>query len=338
MKLNKNLLDLTLDDLHISKKMDGYKVEINPNSTVASLVYEHLNSKPGLIRHIRSAPISKELEDSYSKVLHKIVSKGAPFEIFITAFSPKVTNPATSNNYLHPDMGDLLTLIHLHSVAKEIREVYDYGFRFIVGLRGNLYKDFFNWSKSELDIFSSRIEKLRIAAENITGARNAVRFVDMTDLIEQEGKTFKDKWEEEICFVTKEYKNKNEFYSRKINSWIRDFKKSIDIKQFPNPISLEEHLLKYAIYFRALKNIQFSGGENDLGICNSFPNVLKANVRGLDNKITFQLNPFFRFQSYQRLLILKKDNSWETIKWDDMTNFEPVYINDFKTPFYFIEK
>lgn len=342
MIINKFLSELTLNDLNLTHLVENYQVKINPDSTVGSIIYEHLNSKPGFIKHKRSLDNKKELSELYSKAIHKTVSKGAPLEIFISAFSPKITNPDITNGYIYPDMSDLLTLIHLHSVAKGIREVYDYGFRFIIGYRGNVYKEFFNWNDEEVKACYEHLLSLTKVAEKIVGVRNVIRFVDTVELIEEEGDDFQQRLEEEIRKVETKFNEGDAFYVRKINAWINDFKHAIDASRFKNEEEMNAFLFSYGVRFRALKNIEYTGGKHDLGICNSFPNILLATIRGLDEKISFQLNPFFRFHSHQRLIALKKDGTWETMKWMDMQEseiiFEPVYYENLDYPFYFIER
>lgn len=341
MHTNKEVTDLTIDDLHIAHELINYDVAIDLDATVGSIIYEHLNSKPGFIKHKRSLDKNKELKEIYSKALHKTVSKGAPMEIFISTFSPKVTNPSITNGYIYPDMADLLTLIHLHYVAKGIREVYDYGFRFIIGYRGHVYQDFFNWSKEDVQKCYKNLHRLRDVAEKIVGVRNVIRFVETDELIEQEGAYFKDRWEKETQHVQKKYEEKDPFYIRKIDAWVNDFKYALNPTNFQTKEELHTHLFTHAIHYRALKNIEYTGGEHNLGICNSFPNILLATIRGLDEKMSIQLNPFFRFHSHQRLISLSKEGMWKTLKWSDMeesdSTYEPVYFEDFDYPFYFKE-
>lgn len=343
-KLKKNiyLSDFSFDDLHIRNEIHQYKVDIDPNATVASVILAHLNSKPGFIQHRRAGDKSTALQEMYSRAIHQVVAKGAPLELYISAFSPKITNPTVTNGYIYPDMADLLTLIHLHLVAKGIREVYDYGFRFIIGYRGHTYQEFFGWSDEEVEECYNHLHFLKDAAEDITGVRNVIRFVDNRDLIETEGAEFQTRLQNETESVKLEYANQNEVTCTKVNAWIKDFAQSIDPARFASKEAMDTFLLENSIYFRALKNIEFKGGKHNMGICNSFPNILLATIRGLDQKMSIQISPFFRFHSHQRLLALRKNQQWETMKWSDMqhteTVFEPVYLQEFDYPFYFVEK
>jgi hypothetical protein len=342
MLINKNLSEATLEDLKIAHELEKYKVEVHPDSTVGTLIYQHLNSKPGFIKHKRSSDKKMQAEELYLEAIHKVVSKGAPLEIFISTFSPKVTNPNITNGHVYPDMADLLTLIHLHSVAKGIREIYDYGFRFIIGYRGHIYKEFFNWKEKDVDKSYQQLLKLTKIAEKIVGIRNVVQLVDTKDLIEAEGEDYQIRLELEKERIKNEYKIGVPLVVRKIDAWINDFKHVIDINQFSSTRELDSFLHKHAIHFRAMKNIEYKGGKHDLGICNSFPNILLATIRGLDEKISIQISPFFHLHSHQRLIALTKDLTWKTMKWNEMqelvSEFEPVYVKDFEHPFYYMEK
>lgn len=336
-----NLTESTLADLNIAHEIEKYKVKVNPDSTVGTLIYEHLNSKPGFIKHKRSIQKDSKAEALYLEAIHTIVSKGAPLEIFISAFSPKVTNPNITNGHIYPDMADLLTLIHLHSVAKGIREIYDYGFRFIIGYRGHVYKDFFGWKEEDVETSFQYLIKLTGIAEKIVGIRNVVQFVDNKDLVEAEGEDFQMRLTQEKRNIEEKYVNGDAIYLRKIDAWVNDFKHVVNIKNFSSITELDDYLYNYAIHFRALKNIEYTGGKHGLGICNSYPNVLLATIRGLDDKISFQISPYFHLHSHQRLIAQTKDGKWKTMKWEEMKelkgSFEPVYVKDFDHVFYYKE-
>lgn len=337
----KSIHELKINDLYINKELEKYKVNIDNDSTVGSVIYKHLSSKPGFIRHKREVNRKKELETVYSDAIHKVVAKGAPMEIFISAFQPKVTNPNVTNGLIYPDMSDFLTMMHLHLIAKGIREVYDYGFRFIIGYKGQIFKDFFNWSQHDVDKTYETLLEFKDIVENIVGIHNAVTIVRNEDLIEAQGKEFQVRYEEEISSVKEKYERKDAYYLRKIDAWTNDFRKALDVSTFSTIEELDSFLLDNAIKLRALRNIEYFGGKYNLGICNEFPNVLRATIRGLDENLSFQLNPFFRFHSHQRLIVLTKEDKWHTLKWSEMkeltSNFEEVYVNEFDYPFYFKE-
>lgn len=342
MKKEKSLYDSSTEDLNLTLELDKYKVHINPDSTVATLIFEHLNSKPGFIKHKRSNEKNEELKALYLQALHTAVSKGAPIEIFIAAFSPKVTNPSITNKHIYPDMADLLTLIHLHLVAKGIREIYDYGFRFVIGYRGRVFQDFFGWTDNQVEKSLATLNELIGISEKIVGVRNVVKIVDSKELMIAEGDEFNMRLKNEFELVKKLYTNQDPYYSRKIDAWINDFKQAIDLLKFNTEKEADEYLLHYAIHYRALKNIEYTGGVHNLGICNSFPHALLATIRGIDNKISIQINPFFRLHSHQRLITLSKDSTWESMKWSDMeaslSTYQPVYFKEFDYPFYYLEK
>lgn len=338
MFLNKSLSDFTLDDFQLKPKELDYSFDFSDDATVARIMFDYLTSNPGFIRHKRSAELSRKQKKSYLDAVHKIVSKGAPLEIFITAFSPKINNPSYTNNLSFPDMADCLSLLHLHLIAKQIREIYDYGFRFIIGYKGSLQKEFFGWSDKEVSETFVQLNKIKDAVEKISGIRNVVEFVDLMDLVEKEGDYLKDAISEEYNIIHEDYlTNPHSVYHDKINAWISDFSKGIDPDRFDSTTSMNNFLVDHACFQLAFKYKAYSGGEFNLGLTNSFPNTLIGTVKGMGKKLSFQLNPHFRFHSHQRLILLNNEGLWETFKWDDLDHefLEPIYINDFNYPFYY---
>ncbi|QST02049.1 L-tyrosine/L-tryptophan isonitrile synthase family protein (plasmid) [Pontibacillus sp. ALD_SL1] len=337
-----SIFSFSLQDLGLTEALSQYSVPASQESTVADLILSHLNSKPGFIKHKRSLTKNRDIHSLYSNAVHTVVAKGAPLDIFITAFTPKVTNPSTTNGHTLPDMADLLSLIHLHLVAKGIREIYDYGFRFIVAYKGRTYQPLFNWSNDTVKDTFDTLLTLRDAAESIVGIRNVVTFVDLEDLIEKEGQLFQKKILHEMIEVQNAYNDKVPYTIRKIDSWKRDFHKAINPAAFDTTEKIDSFLHQYALYFRSLKNIQYQGGEHGIGICNSFPQCLMATIRGIDEQLSIQLSPFFRFHSHQRLIAKTSNVSWKMMKWCDMEKsssaFSPVYVKEFSYPFYFDKK
>ena len=335
----KSIFDYSLDDLFLSQELEKYNVPINDQSTVASVILAHLNSKPGFIKHKRSATKNTTVENLYLKAIQQTVAKGAPLEIFFTAFNPKIPNPAITNHHTLPDMADLLSLIHLHLVSKGIQSVYDYGFRFIIAYRGNTFQPFYHWSDEDVSDAFHNLCLLRDAAEQITGIRNVVKIINLNDLIKHEGLPFQKAWEAKTKEIESNYLASDPLTMRKVDAWINDFKKTLNPNNYPSTVALEQHVRTYAYSFRALKLIQYNGGPHDLGICNHCPNALIATIRGLEDGMSFQLSPFFRFHSHQRLIALSKTHHWQTFSWEECssssTTPKSVYVKEFSYPFYY---
>ena len=201
-------------------------------------------------------------------------------------------------------MGDLLTFVHLHLLAKQVRSIYDYGFRFIVAYKGNLYKPVLDWTDDVIKKTHTILKELISHAERITGIRNVVELVDIVELIQRENEYFPIQWEEEIEKIRSLYSKGDEYIQRKINGWLKDYKKSYDTFSISNKNEFDKKMFEQALRIRALKQIQYIGGEKGIGICNSLPPTIRITVRGIDPELSLQLNPYFRFHSHQRLLAL----------------------------------
>lgn len=340
MFLDKSLEEFTLADFKLAPQSLDYTFDFSDDATVARIMFDYLTSNPGFIRHERSVALSRKQKKAYLDAVHKIVSKGAPLEIFITAFSPKINDVSYTNNACFPDMADCLSLLHLHFIAKQIREIYDYGFRFIIGYKGTLYQELYGWSDEVVKTTLNKLKDITKSIEKIAGIRNVVEFVDLSTLVEKEGHYLKENIQSEYRRIKDDYFNNPEsVFPKKINSWISNFSKGIDKTRFESEEKMNDFLFNFACYQFAFKYKAYSGGSFNLGITNSYPNTLIATVRGMGKQLSFQLNPHFKFHSHQRLILLDK-GEWETFKWSDFEEgtLEPVFIKNFDYPFYYVKK
>lgn len=334
-----SLSDITLEDLHLIDILEEYKPDFDFNKTIGDNIYNYLNSKSGLIQHKRHINFSNEKELLFQETFRNTVSKGSPITIFISSFSPKITNPLFTNNHLLPDMADLLTIVHLHLLAKHVKGFYDYGFRFIIAFRGNSYRPVFRWNDATIEKSYAILKELIKHAERITGIRNVVEIVDFMDLVKHEGTYFENQWKEEIERVRKLYDANDELVVRKINGWLRDYKKSVNQEDFCDIEDFDAYMFEQALSFRALKNTQFVGGIKGVGVCNSLPPTIRPSVRGIDNNMSLQINPYFEFHSHQRLIMLDETNKWFTFEWSEKASeVSPVYAEELDYPFYFVPK
>lgn len=333
-----NLDSLNFDNLGLSSLVNNYNVDYLPYDTIGSVLLKHLTSKIGFIKNSKTNHFASELFNSYSTSFHKLVSKGSPIQFFFLGFSPKFRNPDISNGFLLPDMSDLLTLIHLNLISKKIREVYDYGFQFILGYKGDIYKTIGMWDEKVISDCFENIQILNKYAEKIVGVKNAIKIINTKELFNKEGSYMYKQIEDEIEKLKDEYINlKIPETLSVINKWLLNFDKSIDKSLFRSISELETYKLNQAFLFRSLENVQYIGGEKNLGILNSLPNVLQATFRGVDNKLSLQRNPFFDSHSHQRLTVREQDGSWQLKKWSDFSHlpYEIVYMKELNYPFYF---
>lgn len=328
-----SLSDLSLEDLFLHNHLQEYKPTFDVKSTIGDNIYEYVTSKKGFIHHERNVYYSKEKEQNYRQSLRDTVAKGSPITFFFSSFSPKIPNPSITNHQLLPDMADLLTLVHLHLVAKQIRSFYDYGFRFIIAFKGRLHQPIMNWDNDIVESSYHILQDLIGHAERITGVRHVIELVDYMDLVQKEGDYFQTQWKQEIQQVKHLYHKEDAYIERKIKDLVKDYNQSVEIETNKDTFFLEQ-----AFSIRALKQIQFRGGEKNVGICNSLPATIRTSVRGLDPKLSLQINPYFRFYSYQRLLALSEKNEWFTFKWKEEQNMIPVCTTEYEYPFYYKTK
>lgn len=332
------LSSLSITDIEPHFFEEKYKVKIQPNSTVATIIYQHLTSNPGIIRNRKSTELLHD-NGEYLNALHTMVSKGAPIQIFALGFNPKFKNPSVSNKQYYPDMSDLLSLIHLNRIAKGIREVYDYGFQFIIGYKGFLYRKMGQWSKETVQRTFDILHELNTYAEKIVGIKNAVKIVDVKKLADDLGDDFYFILKNEMNFLEEEYLSGNVEIVEKLDKWKSKYQTSLDTTDFSSKDELERHLFEQSIYFRAFENVKYKGGPKNAGILTSFPNTVRATLRGVKDKLSIQFHPHFHFHSHQRLTFLDKDGNWNLKKWDEIKDLsiQPIYFEEYDYPFYYKE-
>lgn len=342
----KSISELKLEDLISEENLERYKYISPMNITLADYILRYLNSRPGFIRvKVKEGKEDKDLENSknyYYEIINKKVLAGKPIEVFFTCFNPKSKKKEITNGRLEPDMGELLSFVHLTLIGKHIREVYNPGFRFIIAYEGNYFNKAPKLSEKETEEVYKILEMYKKEAERMVGIRNVIQFVDLKEIVEKLGDGFQEKIENERHLVLKDIEQGIYNIHKTIDYLVRNV---VCLDRFENEESAKKYLWDVVIYNEAYGRIKDGLEENDLGIRTHFPNTINASAkmfrnRGEKDAIRFQLLPDEVTYPYNKLMVRTFDNKWKLKTWKEIeneANYEPIYIKEIEAPFYYQE-
>lgn len=329
-------------ELFIKKQMKSmidtghYDIDYDDDSTIADILLKHLVSKPGVIKNIKTREMPKEELNTYHKALNSMVLKGQPVQVFFYAFSPKFQSTERTNGLVFPDASDVLALLHMSLIAKSIRELYSYGFQYIIAYKGTVYKSIGLWDDETIDKTYKQLLYMKDKVEKVTDIKNAVKIIDANDIYEEYGDSFKKRLDNEME-VTKEAYKKDGKLKKKLDNWQTKYKTTLNPAFFKSEVTLTKHAHDQAIFYEAFESVKL-GGKKNIGLTNKFPNVILASFRGIGHKMSLQFHPEFRYHSHQRLACYSEEKAnWKLLQWKDFSTnaYQPVYISDFDHPFYF---
>lgn len=330
---------MKLEDLDFenffSKEEFNYEPIVGANDTVADVIFNFLFNSNNTIEVNSIEAISPEIINYYKEKLSRQVSKGFPIHFFLTTFTPKFKLQEQTNFNIFPDISDLFTLVHLQKMAKTIRSIYPYNFKFTVIFRGDSYKNLGFWTDEEMNTTFNNLKKMNKIAENITGATNSVVLMKWDDFLGDYAEDFKKKLYEKSNEYYSLWKDKKEPYYNQTESWKENFEKYLGTNH-SDPF-FTEFFTKEACKIRALNNLMFKKGEVFDLIEKSNPNLLIANTNKNTEFFSINLNPKFRKLSHF-YLTTKRNGTWEYEEWKnikDEKKLKPIYFKEFDYPMYF---
>lgn len=329
------LTDITLNDLNYNNLMKRYNLFIKEDDTIADAIYRFLFSDNSVV-HLEGSDITPDdIKEYYYERLKKQVSKGAPIDFFLTTFSPKFRKEEISNGWIEPDIGDLITLVHLQMIAKTIREIYPYNFRFIVAYKGDLYQRVGGWSDEELNNTYEILQQLNLFAEKLTGTRNSVVLTRWPEMFGDNLDIFDSRWEAKAEHYYRLWCDKKEPYFNQIERWKGDFFPYLDIEDEFNQI-FDYFLTKEGCRIRAFNNLIFREGQALELLQNMHPNLLIAHTRKKSKFFSILLNPHFQNRTHLKMAV-QLENNWDMLTWKEIKkgDYLPVYIEEYNFPFYF---
>ena len=328
------IADLTLNDLFFDSFIDRYNLKIEDDDTIADAIYRFLFSDNNVVQLEDSDITPNEIKEYYYSGLKKQVSKGAPIGFLLTTFSPKFKKTEISNGWFEPDIGDLITLVHLQMIAKAIRDIYPYNFRFIIAYKGDLYQRVGDWSKEELDKTFNILQELNWAAEKITGTRNSILLTRWTEMFGNEYLEFENRWDDKSEHYYRLWKDRKEPYFTQIEKWKNDFRPYLKFdKEFAELYDF--FLTKEGCRIRAFNNLIFREGQALDLLKKLHPNLLIAHTRRKSKFFNLQLNPYFRNRTHLKMVVF--DGKWNMKSWEEIQKegYKPVYVEEYDHPFFF---
>ena len=314
---------------------ENYKINIKEDSTVAKVIVDHIFDTSSIVHLKQEAELELQIKKYFEEKITKQISKGAPIEILLTTFSPKFKISEQTNFNIYPDMSDLFTFIHLQKIAKSIKEIYPYNFRFIIVFKGDLYKNIGFWSEDELVNTFDILKKMNEQAEVITGQRRSIVLYRWDEFLGKDSDKFKKKlYEKAIKYYDFLVDQKENYYS-KIEKWKQDFSKYLLIEH-TDPF-FQDFFTKEASKIRAFNNLAFREGEMIDIILKDYPNLIMAHTRKKTKFFSLNLNPLFRNLTHFYLTTIE-DDIWNFKMWKDIKDYEPVYFEEYDYPLYFRKK
>jgi len=328
------ITDLELNNLYFKSIIDKYNLKVKDTDTITDVIHRFLFSNQSIVQLEGSNIMSDEIKNIYYSKLRTLVSKGAPIDFFLTTFSPKFKKEHISNGWIHPDIADFITLIHLQMVAKTIREIYPYNFRFIIAYKGDLYQRAGGWTKEELDKTYKILQELNLAAEKITGTRNSIVLTRWTEMFGDNLYEFENRWETKSEHYYKLWNDKREPYFSQIEKWKENLIPYLDIEpDFTEVFNF--FLTKESCRIRAFNNLIFREGRALYLLKKLNPNLLIAHTSKKSKFFSILLNPYFQNRSHLRMAVWDKD--WSMENWASIKEkkYEPVYLEEYDYPFFF---
>lgn len=329
--------ELTFEDLKFNTFLNRYNLEIRDEDTIADAIFRFLFSDNSVI-HLKGSDITPvDIKEAYYKKLKKQISKGAPIDFFLTTFSPKFKKEEVSNGRYEPDIGEYITLVHLQLIAKAIREIYPYNFRFIVAFKGDLYQRVGGWSKEELDSTFNIIQEFNAAAEKLTGTRNSVAITRWPEMFGDYISDFETRWSSKTEHYYRLWTDKIDPYFKQIENWKEDFRSLMDVdKPFEDIINF--FLTKEGCRIRAFNNLIFREGKALDLLQKQHPNLLIAHTTKRSKFFNILLNPHFQTRTHSKITVY--NNNWDMLPWIDIKNkdFAPVFVEEYNFPIYFQKK
>ncbi len=330
------ITDLTLQDLSFYSLENRYNLLIKEEDTIADVIFRFLFSDQSVVQIEGSDDTPEELKRYYFESLKKQVSKGAPIDFFLTTFSPKFKKSDISNGWIEPDIADFITLVHLQLIAKTIREIYPYNFRFIIAFKGDLYKRIGDWSDAELDRTFNILLELNLAAEKITGTRNSIILKRWSEMFGNSLGEFESSHERKTEYYYRLWKDQKEPYKTQIEEWKDNFKPYLEYEEKTEEI-FDFFLTKEACRIRAFNNLIFREGKALEDFQNLNPNMLIAHTSKKSKFFNLMLNPHFQNRTHLKMTTLEENDEWDMKRWEDIKGcgYKPIYIDEFNFPFYF---
>lgn len=343
--MKKSLSEYVLSDFYDEKELCNYETNFPSNITMAEYILRYLNSKPGFISSMNNDEQEdiKEKFSNYYHIINQKVLAGKPIEIFFTGFAPKSRKKDITNGNYYPDAGEFLSILHLTLIAKHIRKIYAPGARIIIAYEGSFFHDLSCLTKEQaLEVYDV-LKLFRNEIERMVRVRNIIEFCNMEDLIDDFKEELFANIEIEKEKMLKREKDGDSELKERVEYFIQEV---IELSLFENKEVAIQKMREHVLFSKGFSLWKYKGGEKDLGLQNRYPNAILASMRihtkeKINENLHIQLLPNEITYPYNRLTVFQNEEHWKLKKWEEIRNeeeYEAVYIEELKTPFYFKKK
>ena len=338
----------------ITKEMIGLpiqkyrpKVDNSHNKTSrqkAIEIYNYIASRPAYIRRSGSTYRSEENDKTYIDLIEERVEKNEPIEIFFLGYCSKYTNEDLTNNQIYPDMGNLISFVHLLTIAENLSKIYPPGIKFDVALETDIYRSLGKHTTDETKKVNEILKQLLEEAEKLTGVYGKIELVNTMDLVESMGQPFLEALKEEKEKVEHEYQNGEN--KQRIDEWIEFYKTTTSKDMFPNEDVAHDYAMQQAIFYEAFNRIKYNQLKDsrflENGIAHDFSKAIMATTRGTKEKATLQIFPKESHFPHHGICTIDKNGRWRISRYSDIQNSEtgyyiPRFHEQYDFPFYYEE-
>lgn len=318
----------------LSENDVNYEMKINEDDLVADAIFQYLfqNKKGFLKNNIDDIP-EKTLE-FYKRNIRKQVDEGKPIEFFFNFFTPKFKYDHTNGLHIYPDFMDLHIIVHLHKIAKEIRRIYSYNFKFIIVFNGDLFKSIGMWSTAELNNTLSELNKMKEFSEDLTGALGSVDILRMDNFLDENSASYNEVLIKRSDVIYNHFK---QYGDSDVSNWFYWFTEHFDL----------DNRDKYFIEYFEKQCSKIVSSERMLYEDGGFLNIINRGSKGRERFLAAQTKEDSKhysidldliFDRYDYFRVITRENGkWDIHKWQDIShlNPRPVFYRKFDYPIYF---
>lgn len=334
----KSIRDIRLSDCVIAHDLERYAIDRKKGESIPECLYRYLTENPIVKteRYQKVANVSWVKQTILRQMTERLEQK-EKIQFFTTTFNPKPMSLPITNGQVFPDMGEMLSILHLSLISREMNKIYPYGFEFILGYEGSFFRNAGKFSKKTTDDIFQTLILYKETAERLLGQENLLVLFDVEQEIESFAREFYINIEKEkfqfLTELTEEYLNQTtQYYLDHVydRGWFASDELAWDFCQY------------HALHGIAFNRAKFQGGHHDLGIMNNYPQgirfCLKYNQE-IKDELHLDLHPHFDTYPYNRLTVRTKEGEWRLSRWEHLNSgrFQPVFIEELTYAFYYQE-
>lgn len=192
----------------------------NDKSSVAQKVLDIFSSKEIL------SGTRTNITKAKSQLLNQLdyfIEKDLPIEFTLLAVPFKTGNPLKVK-HAYPDLGEIIFLLRIYEIAKQIEQIYKAGAKFIILSEGKCLADIMGVAKSEAIKYRDGHKKIIKQLE----LEKYISILDLDDDVVAKVKDFAQKQLQNESYFRKEYENNNAQIMEEVNKTLPTIQASLN--------------------------------------------------------------------------------------------------------------